>query len=571
LGGYPSVGKEETLVKSNVHKVVAFTLMAVLLVSLPLLGACAKDITSEPAAAPAVESEAALEEVSATPGGFVGDLREWIAYLEEQGLARTVTAPVTCGGEIQEIARQMSAIGMNMKQAENAQAVLFENIEGYTNTWCTKLFVGSLNTTDKLCRAIGADPGLPPPAVIDAIIETAERDPIPPVTVDTGPVKQNIIKAAQVDLFDIPVPQWHPGDEYRYINTWHAVVTKHAETGEVNVGTYRGAIYDKNHIISLLVESQHWGQHFRSWRERGEDMPVAFVYGWNPSMILVGGSPWHHPNGLSEWAWLGAIMGEPVELVKCETVDLYVPASAEIVIEGHVLIDPETYVQEGPIKEISGGYSFPMKNPLTKVSCITHRDDPIYTGSAIGTAPVFEEQKIAFAFGGWALLKKFVMDTVPGVLDLTITPMCAVKIHKMYQGHAFQVGCALFAHKTTHLPWKMWFVVEEDVNIYDAGAVYGAVSNNCNPEEDIYIFRQYAGIVDASLGAHGLNIEEYGSALSTRCLVDATVNWIRHPRIEVWEGARVAPLELAPEADFNEVMERWEEYGFGDLPFWDQR
>lgn len=557
------------MLNANMRKVVMVGMMVLLLASLPLIGACAKEVTSAPALAPAAESE----EVSASPQEFTRDLRGWIAYLEEQGLARTVTAPVSCDGEIQEIARQMSAIGMNMKEPENSQAVLFENIEGYEHTWCTKLFVGSLNTTDKLCRAIGLPPDSSVPAVIDGIIETAERDLIPPVIVDAAdaPVKENIIKAAQVDLFDIPVPLWHPGDEYRYINTWHAVVTKDPDTGEVNVGTYRGGIYDKNHIVSLLVRSQHWGIHFQKWLARGEDMPIAFVYGWDPAMILCSGSPWHHPNGKSEWEWLGAIMGEPVPLVKCETVDLYVPSTAEIVIEGHVLIDPETYVQEAPLKEISGGYAWPTIQPVTEVSCITHRDDPIYVGSAIGTAPVFEEQKIAFAFGGWALLKKFMMDTVPGVVDLTITPICAVKIDKMFQGHAYQVGCALFAHKTSHLPWKVWVVVEEDVNIYDAGAVMGAINCNCNPEDDIYIFKQYAGVVDAALGADGLNFEEYGSALSTRCLIDATVNWIRHPRSDVWDGARMAPLEPAPLEDFEEVAERWAEYGFGDITRWPDR
>ncbi len=558
---------------ANIQKAVLVALLALILASLPLIGACAKAEEVGPPAATTESGVAPTETFKASPAEWSRDLRGWVDFLEEQGQLTKVTAPVSPDGEIQEIGRQMSAIGMNMGQQDQAQAVLFENIEGYENTWCTKLLVGSLNTTGKLNWAIGLPFDTPTTAVIDGIIETAERDLIPPVIVEAAdaPVKQNIIKAAQVDLFDIPVPQWHPGDEYRYINTWHAVVTKDPDTGEVNVGTYRGGIYDKNHIVSLLVRSQHWGQHFTKWAERGEDMPIAFVYGWDPAMILCSGSPWHHPNGKSEWEWLGAIRGEAVPLVKCETVDLYVPATAEIVIEGHVLIDPETFVQEAPLKEISGGYAWPTIQPVTEVSCITHRDDPIYTGSAIGTSPVFEEQKVAFAFGGWALLKKFMQDTVPGVVDLTITPICAVKIHKMYQGHAYQVGCALFAHKTSHLPWKVWVVVEDDVNIYDTSAVMNAINSNCNPEEDIYIFRQYAGIVDAALSADGLNFEEYGSALSTRCLIDATVNWIRHPRSDVWDGARVAPVEPAPLEDFEEVKARWEEYGFGELPFWDKQ
>ena len=547
-------------------------IVSLLLVSLPIMG-CAQGPVSATAPAPAADSAVAGEAAPEVSYPYERDLRGWMAYLEEEGLMRTVTAPVTPDGEIQEIGRQMSAIGMSLKQPENSQAVLFTNIEGHDKTWCTQLFVGALNTTGKLCRAIGLDPSTSMPGVINGIIETAEREPIPPVIVDAAdaPVKENIIKAENVDLYDVPVPMWHPGDEYKYINTWHAVVTKDPDTGEVNVGTYRGGIYDKNHIVSLLVKSQGWGQHFAKWQARGEDMPVAFIYGWDPAMILVTGSPWHHPNGKSEWEWLGAIRGEAVPLVKCETVDLYVPASAEIVIEGKGLIDTDTFVQEAPLKEISGGYAWPTLQPQTEVTCITYRDDPIFVGSAIGTGKVFEEQKVAFALGSWALLKKFLQDTVPGVIDVTITPICAVSIDKMYQGHAYQVGCALFAHKTTHLPWKVWVVVDEGVNIYDAGAVMGAINANSNPEEDFHIFPTHAAIVDAALSDDGVNFEEYGSALSTRCLIDATVNWIRHPRSDQWDGARVAPTELAPLADFNEVQERWEEYGFGDLPFYDIR
>ena len=534
-------------------------MLVMLLASLPLVGGCTNEITSEPAAAPAVESEATLEEVSASPAEWERDLRGWLGLLESEGLLKTVTAPVTPDGEIQEIGRQMSAI--------HGPAVLFENIEGYENTWCTKLFVGSLNWFDKLALTFGLPKDASMGATLTAIRESL-YNPIAPVIVDAAdaPVKQNIIKAAQVDLFDIPVPMWHPGDAYRYINTWHAVVTKDPETGAVNVGCYRGGIYDKNHIVSYLVESQHWGQHFQKWRERGEDMPVAFVYGWDPAMVFVGGSPWNHRQGMSEWYWLGGIRGEAVPLVKCETVDLYVPATAEIVIEGHVLTDHDTYVPEAPLKEISGGYAPETMKPVTEVSCITHRDDPVMTGSAIGTAPVLEEQIIAFAFGAQECLRASLEDMgIPGILDLTVTPIPCVKIKKLYEGHAYQVGCGIFSHKASQLPWKMWVVVEEPVDIRNASSVLSAITNNCHPVDDVYIFPTNTGVVDAALSDDGLDVYKYGSTMSSKMLIDATVDWVRHPMKEEYGGARVAAPEPRPQVDFDEVKARWEEYGFGDL------
>jgi len=528
--------------------------MAVLLVSLPLVGGCAKDITSTPAAAPAV---APIEEVSAAPIERANDLREWLGLLESEGLLKTVTAPVTPDGEIQEIGRQMSAI--------HGPAVLFENIEGYENTWCTKLFVGSLNWFDKLALAFGLPKDSSMGATLTAIRESLYNT-IPPVIVDTGPVKDNKITGNDIDLFDMPIPMWHPGDAYRYINTWHNVVTKDPETENVNVGCYRGGIYDKNHIVSLLVESQGWGQHYQKYRERGEDMPVAFVYGYDPAAVFVGGSPWNHRQGESEWAWLGGIRGEAVPLVKCETVDLYVPASAEIVIEGHVLIDPDTFVPEAPLKEISGGYAPATMQPLMKVSCITYRDDPIMTGSAIGTSPVLEEQIIAFAFGAQEVLRASLEDMgIPGILDLTVTPIPCVKIKKLYEGHSLQVGLGILSHKASQLPWKMWVIVEEPVNIRNAGSVLSAITNNCDPVNDVYIIPTNAGVVDSALSDDGLDVHKYGSTLSSKMIIDATVDWIRHPMKEEFGGARVPTPEPRPQADFDEVKAKWEEYGFGDL------
>src|SRR5204863_44758 len=144
--------------------------------------------------------------------------------------------------------------------------------------------------------------------------------------------------------------------------------------------------YRKGRCTRLIKGGQHWGQHFMKYAARGEPMPVACVIGWDPIMPFLAGSP--IPSGICEWDVMGAYRGEPAELVRCETVDLEVPASAEIVLEGVSSDDPATYEVEGPFGEFTGYVSdIPTPRPSMKVTCITHRRDPIFRGTLEGTLP----------------------------------------------------------------------------------------------------------------------------------------------------------------------------------------
>ena len=135
--------------------------------------------------------------------------------------------------------------------------------------------------------------------------------------------------------------------------TYGGVVTKDPDSGVMNVGIYRGMIADKNKIPILMWRAQHIGHHVTAWQQKGhKEMPIAVAIGWEPSLGFVAGSP--VPKGLCEYDVIGAMRGAPVELVKCETVDLQVPATAEIVIEGYLGLDPETYEMEGPFAEVTG-------------------------------------------------------------------------------------------------------------------------------------------------------------------------------------------------------------------------
>ena len=186
----------------------------------------------------------------------------------------------------------------------------------------------------------------------------------------------------------------------------------------------------------------------------------------------------------------------PVGLVPCQTVDLEVPASSEIVIEGWLTTDRERFADEGPFRErIDYGRSYHM--PQIEVSCICHRDNPIMVGSATGLAPIVEEQALVINAGVKAvLLNALNCAGIPNVLDLSLTPYFACQIKKAYQGHAYQVACTLFGHKALNMNYKMLLVVEDDVDLKDARALMAAINAHVDPQRDIHIFPTQRTLVD---------------------------------------------------------------------------
>lgn len=168
--------------------------------------------------------------------------------------------------------------------------------------------------------------------------------------VSQGPCKEVIHKDGQVDLFEFPVPKLHPLDGGKYILTWHIIITKDPETSWVNVGIYRGMLQDKNSIGVLLASYAHWGAHAAKYRAMGKPMPVAACIGVDLVTMFVSTSA--SPFGASEYDVIGAVRGEPLELVEAETVDLEVPASAEIVLGGEISLDPATFRPEVPFGNI---------------------------------------------------------------------------------------------------------------------------------------------------------------------------------------------------------------------------
>lgn len=483
------------------------------------------------------------------------DLRSWLEKLEAEGELRRVSAEVDWAGEIAEILRRLAA--------QRGPAVLFENIKGHKDTWCRKLFANGLVSRKRIALMFGMPKDTTYPE-LTSLLRKRFKEPVAPEKVSTGPVKENIIKGADVDLFQIPVPKWHPLDGGRYINTWSGVITMDPETGEHNVGNYRGMIISENKIGVLLVAAQGWGGHFAKYRRMGKPMPVAVAYGGDPSLGFMASCP--ICNAPSEYEIMGSIMQEPVPLVKCETSDLMVPATAEIVVEGSISPDPNSYEMEGPFGEWTGYYGQALKRPVIKVDCITFRNDPIFRGSLEGVKPGMVNETALTGHVSQAAVVWHVLESqgFPGILDVVGAPWAIVKIHKSYQGQARHIAAAIWGSKLPVNTAKTVMVVEEDVDISRLGSLQIATQSYVDPAKDIIVYpMQMGSSLDVSLSSEGRDEVRWGAGFQNHVLIDATIDWETHPIREEWGNRRMPIPCTEPDPEIAKLVEeRWEEYGF---------
>ena len=481
-------------------------------------------------------------------------LREWITALEQAGELKRIAVQVDWDLELAEIARQSSG----------GPALLFENIKDHQNTISTSLFINGLNSSRRMCMMLGLEKETPYSDLVK-VIKQRMKDPIEPEMVETGPVKENVIKDHDIDLFQFPVPKWHPLDGGRYIDTFSSTVTRDPETGELNVGVYRGMVAAKNKISKLLQPHQHWGIHYQKYKRLNQEMPVAVVYGADDILQFVGGSPFTHPP--DEYAIAGGLKQEPIGLVRCETNDLLVPADAEFVLEGRLSTDPSTFMTEGPFGEWTGYYGWSRKRPVIQVDCITYRNNPILRGAIAesGQGVVSETAFMTNASVSALIWDHLEKAGVPGVLDLRMRagPL-VVKIQKLYAGHARQVASAIFGAWIAKEFLRWVIVVDEDIDIRDMNDINRAIRDRMDPKDDIVVFPGIGGsTLDPSAPSELKDELKYGATPQNKVLFDATIDWVKHPIREEYGGRRFPPpsTEMSPEI-IDLVKRRWKEYGF---------
>jgi len=485
------------------------------------------------------------------------DFREFLAKLEALGDLKHVTAPVDWDEELGVVAFE----GL----VRRSPALIFEKIKDHETTRGKRLAVNFIESAARGKVALGLAPNTPQDEVVRTVRQRLRR-PLKPVLVSGGACKEIIVKGGDVDLRQFPTPKIHPRDGGRYVMTWSNVITRDPESGWTNVGTYRGMIHDRN-TIGMLIEVHHHGAvHMRRWRDLGHRrMPIAVAIGVDPLCLVC--SAVNFPSGVDEYDMVGALREAPLELTRCETIDLAVPADAEIVLEGELTVDPEDFRPEGPFGEATGHYVTlkDERRPVFHVNCITHRRDPIHTTRYVGATSTSLTTESNAAIGPiraavtWNQMEDRGVEGIKGLRSFGGggTTVTVISIKQSYYGQAKRVAATLWGLGGGG---KITIVVDDDVDISDLNKIMIAIANRVRPAEDVQILRGFSG-GELDPSNHPDVLARTGGVGNTdKVLIDATWPMDWDPRPE-WGGLRHPPSCLPEEAARAQVKKRWKELG----------
>jgi 4-hydroxy-3-polyprenylbenzoate decarboxylase len=351
-----------------------------------------------------------------------------------------------------------------------------------------------------------------------------------------------------VDLFKFPAPKFYPLDGGRFFGTAHFFITKDPETGWVNLGTYRAQLLGKDKLGTQFIKGKHADIMLKKYQAMKKPMPVACIIGCDPLLFIVGAA--RVSAFVSEYEVAGGIRGEAIEVVNGETVDLPVPASAEIVVEGEV--DADKFMDEGPFGEYTGYYSGVGTDPrnFVDVKCVTYRNNPIFWGTTVGRAVTDTHMTMALSYGA-TLWQQLLAMKIPGLKGVYCPPegsgrfLAIISIKQMYPGHVDQVLTAAISTEMGAYGLKTVIVVDEDIDPWDIPRVMYALSFRFQPNRSQVIKRGRSTPLDPSLPIEAREI-------TGRLLMDATIpyEWKQKP----------IPIELDPEM-VKRVKSRWAELG----------
>jgi 4-hydroxy-3-polyprenylbenzoate decarboxylase len=473
------------------------------------------------------------------------DLRAWIALLEREGELVRVKAEVDPDLEITEINDRVVKSG--------GPALLFENPKGSRHP----LLINQFGTERRMCMAFGVEKLDDVAAKLEDVLEMAPPQGLVekvrglkklksiadslPKTARSGACQEIVLTGDDVDLDALPIQRCWPGDPAPFI-TLPAVITKDPRNGVRNVGMYRMQKVDKRTTL------MHWQLHKdgrADWLATEGRIPVAVALGTDPVTTYSASAPL--PKHIDEFMLAGFLRGEPVELVKCRTNELEVPANAEIVLEGYIDKD-EPQGMEGPFGDHTGYYTAAEPFPVLHVTAVTMRKDAIYPSIVVGKPPQED------AWLGKATERIFlpaIKMTVPEIVDYDLPVAgafhncCIVSIKKAFPGHAHKVMHAIWGLGMLSLT-KSIVVVDEWVNVHDYEEVFFVVGANVDAKRDLVLAEGPLDHLD-----HAPTQQFFGGKLG----IDATHKGSA-------EGTREWPPMIEMSAEVKELVDRrWAEYG----------
>jgi UbiD family decarboxylase len=474
------------------------------------------------------------------------DVREYLKILEKANCLNTV-----------ENADWNVEIGTicEINAERNGTALLFDKIKGYPEGY--RLLTNYIFEPKKIQRlAFGI-----PDSVSDNEVILEWRDklvnykPVPPVVVDSGPIKENVLTGKDIDMFKFPAPFWHVQDGGRYIGTGDLNINRDPDSGFVNVGTYRVMIHDKDTLGYFMSPGAHGGIIREKYWQQGKDCPVVLCFGQDP--MIFAASTMQVPWGVSEYDFAGYIKGKPVEVIIDDVTGLPIPASAEIAIAGFAPPPEKEGRVEGPFGEWTGYYaSEPIKQPLIHVKKVYHRNKPIITGAPLNKSePAWYAIPIHYAPNIWERLLALGMPGIKGVWSYGRggRTIAVISITQSYLGHAQDVATiAATTPRGAAMSGKYTIVVDDDIDPSNWDEVAWAISSRVDPETQIDILRGHNNTpLDPAVSPAKRAIQDYTMA---RVIINACRPW--H-----WRNEFAQVISSPPEMR-KQVMEK-----FGHL--WD--
>ncbi len=479
------------------------------------------------------------------------DLREFIEALEGRGLLKRIRAEVDCELEITEITDRVSK-----KEGRQNVALLFENVRGYD----MPVLMNAFGSYERMALALGVEKlddiaeeireilklpyiSLQNKFSVVSLIPMAKKAVNFPKYVKNAPCQEVVMD--EPDLDKIPILKCWPQDGGAFV-TLPLVFTKNPETGKRNVGMYRLQKYDSR------TTGMHWhihkngAQNFRDMKARGgERIEAAVAIGTDPVLTYAATAPL--PRDIDEMVFAGFLRHKSVEMVKCKTVDIEVPAHAEIILEGYVRTDEMR--REGPFGDHTGYYSLADDYPVFHVTCITHRKDPIYSATVVGKPPM-EDCYLAKATE--RIFLPLLQQMLPEVVDINMPlegvfhDCVIVSIKKSFP---------MQARKVMHAFWgmgqmmnvKMIIVVDAHVNVQDLSEVWWRVYNNIDAKHDLEIVEGPLDVLD-----HSSPMAKWGAKLG----IDATKTWPEEGHTREWPDE----IEMAEEIR-QRVDAKWNSLG----------
>lgn len=470
------------------------------------------------------------------------DLQDFINHLREKKLLDEIEIEVDSDLEITEIADRVSK--------KYGNALLFKNVKNSDYP----VLINSLGTYERMNYGLEVES-------LDDIAETImdfmdvsnyittmnKVKYIPklarvfPEKVKNAPCQEVI---EEPDLNTLPILKCWPEDGGRYI-TLPLVITVDPETNQQNVGMYRLQVYNKN------TTGMHWHLHkdgkeiYEKYKKLGKRMPVSVALGCDPATIYAATAPL--PKMMDEMIFAGFLRKSPVEIVKCITNDIYVPANAEFILEGYVDLDEKRL--EGPFGDHTGYYSLSDMYPVFHIEKITRKKNPVYPTTIVGKPPMED------CYLGKATERIFlplIKIQCPEIVDMNfplegIFHNCViVSIKKAYPRHAHKLMNSLWGLGQM-MYTKMIIVVDENIDPQDISTVAWKVFNNIDPKRDIVISDGPLDALD-----HASNTPRYGSRLG----IDATKKWPTEGHTRPWPN----DIEMSKEIK-DLVDKRWKEYG----------